>query len=344
MTRPVGALISSIMAIVIACVAGSALILGSDTTTACVTPTATAPAAPTARWRPVGRFDAEQVANAATIAAVGVQMRVPVRGRVIAVATAIQESSLRNLLGGDRDSIGLFQQRPSQGWGTLRQINDPVYASGKFYEKLLSVPGWQTMPLTNAAQAVQRSAYPDAYARHESDASLLVQAVSGPVAASEATPADCDAAIGPWTAPVKAPLVSGFRTSKRPGHDGVDLAAARGTPIRAAAAGTVTVVRCNVVPASHGCDVDGTPRTPGCGWYADIRHAGGIVTRYCHMLTRPLVREGQTVAVGQVVGLVGSSGHSSGPHLHFEVHLESSRSVTAVDPVPFMAARGAPLH
>lgn len=144
-----------------------------------------------------------------------------------------------------------------------------------------------------------------------------------------------------WVAPVDAPVVSGFRTAARPGHDGVDLGAARGTPIRAASAGTVLVVRCNVVPASHGCDRDGSPSTPGCGWYVDLRHEGDVYTRYCHMLTRPAVNEGQVVTAGQVIGVVGSSGHSSGPHLHFEVHL-GNRNDGATDPVAFMATR-APL-
>src|SRR5205807_7274282 len=116
-------------------------------------------------------------AMAATIVSVGAQMDVPVRGRVIGVATAIQESSLSNPTGGDQDSIGLFQQRPSQGWGAPEQLHDPVYASQKFFAKLLTIPNWQDMPLTDAAQAVQRSAYPDAYAKWEPDAIMLVNAV-----------------------------------------------------------------------------------------------------------------------------------------------------------------------
>jgi hypothetical protein len=91
--------------------------------------------------------------------------------------------------------------------------------------------------------------------------------------------------------------------------------------------------------STSGCDVDGSPQTPGCGWYVDIAHAGSIATRYCHMLTHPYVHEGQTVAVGQVIGIVGSSEHSSGPHLHFEVHV----SETPTDPIPFMASMCAPL-
>src|SRR5512141_2521483 len=114
---------------------------------------------------------------AATIVSVGAQMGVPVGGWIIGVATAIQESSLRNPAGGDRASVGLFQQRPSQGWGTPEQLHDPVYASQKFFAKLLTIPDWQNLPLTDAAQAVQRSAYPDAYAQWEPDATQIVSAV-----------------------------------------------------------------------------------------------------------------------------------------------------------------------
>ena len=151
-----------------------------------------------------------------------------------------------------------------------------------------------------------------------------------------------------WTQPVHGMVGSGFRTLDRPGHDGVDLIAAEGTPIRAAAAGTVTVVRCNAIDvrtgAGWGCDRAGNPvLTRGCGWYADIDHVGGIVTRYCHQLVQPSVHTGQYVAAGQVIGVVGSSGHSSGPHLHFEVHRGDHTPATAVDPVAFMAAVGASL-
>jgi hypothetical protein len=128
---------------------------------------------------PIGQWNAEQVANAAVIVAVGQRMQVPPRGQVIAVATAMQESSLNNLPRGDRDSVGLFQQRPSRGWGAPAQLQDPPYATTKFYTKLLTVPGWQTMPLTQAAQAVQISAYPDAYAKWEPQAVQLVGAVTG---------------------------------------------------------------------------------------------------------------------------------------------------------------------
>jgi hypothetical protein len=101
------------------------------------------------------------------------------RGRIIAVATAYQESSLRNRENGDRDSVGLFQQRPSQGWGTKEEILDPIYASGKFYDALLQVDDWPDLPLTEAAQEVQQSAFPDAYAKWEPQSTTLVRALSG---------------------------------------------------------------------------------------------------------------------------------------------------------------------
>ena len=109
----------------------------------------------------------EKFANATTIVTVGQQMRVPQRGWVVAVAAAMQESDLINTLDGDRDSVGLFQQRPSQGWGSPAQLHDPQYASRQFYTKLLRVKNWQNLPLTVAAQAVETSNYPDAYAKHE---------------------------------------------------------------------------------------------------------------------------------------------------------------------------------
>ena len=120
-----------------------------------------------------------QLQHASTINAVGLARAIPERGRIIAVATAYQESSLRNRPNGDRDSVGLFQQRPSQGWGTVEQIMDPVYASGKFYDALLEVQDWQDMPLTEAAQAVQYSGFPDAYAKWEPQATTLVRGLSG---------------------------------------------------------------------------------------------------------------------------------------------------------------------
>ncbi|WP_445527431.1 C40 family peptidase [Streptomyces cyslabdanicus] len=121
---------------------------------------------------------AEQVPNAATIVAAGLSLDVPKKGQIIALATAMQESRLRNLGSGDRDSLGLFQQRPSQGWGSAQQIQDPVYASEQFYKHLLKVDGWQQMTVTQAAQAVQKSGLPNAYAQWENLATALRAAIA----------------------------------------------------------------------------------------------------------------------------------------------------------------------
>ncbi|MEV7181533.1 hypothetical protein [Kitasatospora sp. NPDC093679] len=126
-----------------------------------------------------GTLDLAQAANASTITAVAMSRGLPERAVTIALATAMQESKIHNLTGGDRDSIGLFQQRPSQGWGTAEQIKDPVYATNKFLDSLVKVPGYARMPLTDAAQQVQKSGFPQAYAKHESNAMLVTSALTG---------------------------------------------------------------------------------------------------------------------------------------------------------------------
>ena len=125
------------------------------------------------------RLSPEQMGNAAVIAGVGADMGASDRAITIALATAMQESSLRNLNHGDRDSLGLFQQRPSQGWGSEDEVQDRVYASKAFYSRLLELPGYADMSLTQAAQAVQISAFPEAYAKHEPLAEALHTTFSG---------------------------------------------------------------------------------------------------------------------------------------------------------------------
>jgi hypothetical protein len=129
-------------------------------------------------------LDADQMANAATITAVGVRRGMPERGVTVALATALQESKLENIEYGDRDSVGLFQQRPSKGWGTPAQLNDPRYAARKFYDALRKVRGWEKMPVTEAAQRVQRSAYPRAYEKWEDEATILARALFGQAGAA----------------------------------------------------------------------------------------------------------------------------------------------------------------
>ena len=118
-----------------------------------------------------------QADNVEAIAAVARERGLPRRAIVIALATAQQESRLRNLDYGDRDSLGLFQQRPSQGWGTPAQVTDPAYAAGEFYERLVQVPGWRRSRLTEVAQSVQRSGFPELYQQWEPMARALTSSL-----------------------------------------------------------------------------------------------------------------------------------------------------------------------
>lgn len=319
----------------------------------------------------VSDFSAAQLSNAKVIIEVGRQMKIPPRGWVIALGTALQESYLRNLandnpayptvvqlsmalphdgVASDHDSVGLFQQRPIEGdggWGTVKELMTPAISAKKFYEKMIKVDSWQGRRLTDVAQEVQISGFPDAYQKHEPLAKLLVTQLA-PVKAEGKTveqPAaqfdECapfgEVSADGWTNPTAGEVGSGFRTSDRPDHNGVDVMAPRNTPIRAAASGMVKEVICNVSAGS--CDEDGSPEIGGCGWYVEIDHGAGLWTRYCHMVRQPSVTVGQRVTAGAIIGYVGSSGNSSGPHLHFEVHT----SADAIDPVAFMLTRGAPL-
>lgn len=144
-------------------------------------PSATAAPAGCVAPSPSRKWDSTQRNNATTIVQVGLALGISKRGLVVALATAMQESSLYNLghLGAnnDHDSLGLFQQRPSMGWGSTAQVTDPVYSATAFYLALQRVPGWTSMKVTVAAQRVQRSAYPNAYATWETDATSLTQKI-----------------------------------------------------------------------------------------------------------------------------------------------------------------------
>jgi hypothetical protein len=123
--------------------------------------------------------DLEQAHFASIIAGVSVRRGLPPRAASIALATAYQETGIRNLNYGDRDSVGLFQQRPSQGWGTKRQLMDPYYATGKFYDALVKIKNWENADINEVAQKVQLSAHPEAYRDHEADARVLASALTG---------------------------------------------------------------------------------------------------------------------------------------------------------------------
>jgi hypothetical protein len=130
------------------------------------------------------RLDPAQAENATTIAAVGKREGLADHAVTVALAAALQESKLRNLDYGDLDSLGLFQQRPSQGWGLPAQVVVPSYAAAAFYRALVKIPNWEVMPVGDAAQAVQRSAAPDAYAPWEHQARVLADALTGETAAA----------------------------------------------------------------------------------------------------------------------------------------------------------------
>lgn len=123
--------------------------------------------------------DLEQSKYASIIAGLTLKRALPARAASIALTTAYQESEIRNIDYGDRDSLGLFQQRPSQDWGTAKQIMDPYYSTGAFYDALVKIRNWQKRDITEVAQAVQISAYPDAYRDHESDGRALASALTG---------------------------------------------------------------------------------------------------------------------------------------------------------------------
>ncbi|MGW8061651.1 heavy metal transporter [Streptomyces ziwulingensis] len=208
-------------------------------------------------------FTPEQAVNAATITAVGTARDLPERAVAIALATALQESSLRNIDHGDRDSLGLFQQRPSQGWGTPEEIMDPAYSAGMFYDHLVEVPGYTRLPLTVAAQRVQRSGFPQAYAKHEPDATLLAAALTGRSAATltcEGRPG-ATGTRGPDA--VRAALVRDFgRDVLQPAGAQADTATAKPSPPAAAGGSdgrTVTLP----VTAGGGTDTDLSPERRG---------------------------------------------------------------------------------
>jgi hypothetical protein len=146
-----------------------------------------------AKRQPVAGLSQIEMDNAVAIVEAGNRMNLPKRAHVVAIATALQETRLRNLansrvpqslnhphqgVGSNFDSVGLFQQRPSQGWGTAAELMDPATAASRFYARLVTVSGWPTMSVGSAAQAVQRSAFPGAYDQHQPQAQKIVDAIS----------------------------------------------------------------------------------------------------------------------------------------------------------------------
>ncbi|URQ04653.1 tape measure protein [Streptomyces phage Emma1919] len=243
------------------------------------------------------KLNSEQMKNAATIIGVGKGMGATQSDLIVSIMTAMQESTLRNLRYGDRDSLGLFQQRPSQGWGTPEQILNPSYAARKFFEGLLAMKGRHKLSLTQQAQAVQRSAYPDAYAKWQAMAQQVVAATGfqpfGGVGGGKK----------------QRPVNSGISRSYA-NHSNLpratDFASPVGTPVRSAMNGMVTVSK----------DLRGPGGYYSYGKYIAVE-GNGEKTLYAHLSGRN-VRAGQQVRAGQLIGYSGNTGNSSGPHLHFE--------------------------
>ncbi|MET9778588.1 M23 family metallopeptidase [Streptomyces sp. NPDC006367] len=275
-------------------------------------------------------WNEEQTKNAAIITNVARTRNLKPRAAVIAVATAMQEATLeRDPKHRDLDSRGLFQQRPSQGWGSASQVLDPIYASNKFYDALVKIPNWDTKDLAHVAQGVQRSAYPDYYAKWETSAGKLVAQVWGADVIDCEQPADSAKAVkatGSWHAPVSVKSSNNYRAGgsrwSSGSHTGVDFPVATGTELHAVGNGTV-------VEAGWG------------GAYGNnivLKMSDGSYTQYAH-LSRVSVSTGQKVRAGQVIGLTGSTGNSTGPHLHFEARSGPAYG-SDIDPVKYMRQRG----
>ncbi|WP_432854966.1 C40 family peptidase [Amycolatopsis sp. CA-161197] len=168
--------LSAVVVVGLPAAAVAVTVLAPESTSATVALTGCIDGGPGGGGQEIDRqvLDADSMDIARTIVDVVRQRQLPRRAAVLALATALVESGLRNLDHGDRDSLGVFQQRPSQGWGTRAQILDPVYATNAFLDHLVAVPGWATMPPGKAEQAVQNSGFPERYAPREQQATDIV--------------------------------------------------------------------------------------------------------------------------------------------------------------------------
>jgi len=290
------------------------------------------------------KVDSEQMVVAtqivAAVRAFGPTSNKP-HAAVIALATARQESGIRNLDYGDRDSLGAFQQRPSQGWGTVDQIRNVSHATTTFLQHLMRVPGWETLRVTDAAATVQRPAeeYRGLYERWVPLANdLTKQLWPGAIVALAAatnlqscTPIAL-AAAGTVVYPVPATFIgsnqnnwghSGGHWSSW--HTGTDFSVPCGTPVLAATSGTIII--------------DRSQSWAGPWLVKVVTGPTSLATWYAHM-QQVLVSSGQVVTAGQQIGKVGALGNATGCHLHFEVHLHNG-SIYGPDntnPTPWLAA------
>lgn len=248
-------------------------------------------------------YSAEQMGYAAIIANVGAKRGMSVRDQEIAIMTAITESGLRNLRYGDRDSQGLFQQRPSQGWGTVAQVTTPKYAAGKFYSALAGVKDRGKMSPWMAAQRVQRSAFSDGrnYLPYWDDAIGIYKAFKKAKASGAGYSGGGDGKAH-RPVPRRYGLTQGIHDGWT-GFPAVDFGVPIGTPVYAVGNGTIT--KAKNLSTSY-------------GHYYQINH-GGFSAIYAH-LSSLAGGVGRRVKGGDVIGRSGSTGNSTGPHLHFGVN------------------------
>lgn len=307
-----------------------------------------------------------QLTHAANIITVGSGIEgVGRQGVLIALMAALTESTLRMLanpahpasldmpndgLGSDHDSLGIFQMRPSSGWGTVAELMDSKYQVRAFFggpegpnypslAGLLDIAGWQTADPGSAAQSVERSAYPDRYQEYQPVAEAIITALTKPsfVGGGPAAPLD----TVPETSRVVFPLPSGSwvrssgygwrndtMTGRRALHAGTDYAAADGTPILAIADGVVSWAG----PAGL------------YGQLIIIEHTVDgrrVASAYAHMWDSGVhVTVGERVSAGRHIGDVGASGKSQGSHLHFEIRAGGSFE-SSVDAEQWLAEHGA---
>lgn len=295
----------------------------------------------------VGTFGQDQLGVAAQILAAGRALGLGVRDQTIGVMTALGESSLRALDHGDAvgpDSRGVFQQRDNGAWGTLADRMDPFASASNFFRALAVVEGRESLEPTIVAHRVQRNADPFHYARFWDDAVAIVEAFAGTdlpltpgtggqVCTGQGVASQAFVNTAGWASPGAGPVVSRFGMRANPGkvnpgqyrlHAGTDLAGGGcDGPIYAVADGVVI-------------DASLHARVGGVGVIA-VDHGAGVTTRCLHMYASGiLVRVGQQVTAGQQIGRVGSSGNSTGCHLHFETLVNGSPT----DPEPYMATVG----
>lgn len=277
-------------------------------------------------------WDDEQIEVATQIAEVWAELSLPPKALVVAYVTGFVESGMRNLDYGDRDSLGWAQQRPSIGWGTEAEVQDVRLAARAFFGQaqhtdnpgLVDIAGWEDMDVGTAAQLVQRSAFPSRYAEWEQQAQALASLIiDEEVITCEEVSGDWVLPLASYSKPFSRGQLFGYRihpiTGVRHLHTGLDFAAPMGSEIYAVSGGTVVE---SYFQSSYGNQIL-------------IDHGGGIQSRYAHNSVN-LVSVGDEVQPGDLIGLVGSTGSSTGPHIHFMIQVDGR----PVDPLPFLRERG----